>query len=223
MEKKEAKSFLLDFPVFTLSPGTMITNNHPLVLRLRKQKLKKYSHLEDLDEIRNIEQQNFYRDWSDEWQILLADPSDTKIRQFRESLGGFRSDKPLKSVRTILNFLTLISDKPDLFDKKLFIKVVKDSGLNESDVIFWNNLSSNRINGLINSIDNLGFNTMVLFEYDTWNYRELIELMGADYIIKHQYYSICQQIVINNVIPGDHKSYNKYLNKEGSNEYRVLD
>src|SRR5579871_3584068 len=194
MEKKDSKVILLDFPIFTLPFETMKLKNHAKALQLEGQEVKSYLSLEQLEDLRDLEKpQGHYKDWLNGWRSLLVDPSG--IEDFQKLLGGFDPAESLRSAKVILDLLTLLSDKPELFDKKLFNKVTKESGLDEAD-----DISEYRefIKPIFEQIDNLGFNTMSLFNIDDWNYIDMIIQMGTDYIIKHQYYPICQQIVINN-------------------------
>lgn len=193
----ESKS-MLEFPLLNQSLESMVINNHSKALALE-----------------NIEP---YKTWLIRWKSLISNRSPEALKHFVEIIDS-NNDTSTGTIKSVLNLLTLISDKPELIDKQLLTDIIRELRVDESDYH-----SEENFNQIFKEIDTLGFNSMGLFEIYLWSYKDILSIFNANYMIEHQYYSTLYQIIINNEMLESKKLTNEYPRAiEGSNRYHMLE
>lgn len=246
--RMDKKIGLTQFPFLNESLESMVVKNASKASHLLSQHVRYYINLnhgsedvdseddpenEDIGDVKDQgyskESEAYYSEWLDAWKVLVkSNRSIQDIEKFQSVFNAMDPAEPLSSAKSILDLLTLISDKPELIDRELLLKVTEESGLDDPQTA--SNPSPGNdpkdIKHVLDQIDDLGFNTLAFFKLYQWNYEELVISPGADYLIRHQYYPICYQLVINadNLPPESQKSYNTYPseNKIGTDRYNHI-
>src|SRR5579871_3115235 len=192
VDNKDIKEFnILNKPIQEMISDNLEETKKALLKPFNKNRIKTLKLLLKYDQEGDISKYN---------NIIVKLPHEMKYDQ-----------KPIKDIKKILGLLRALLAHPYLITKTLLEEVISDSGFFNPDIDnFEDNIKT--VRKYFNIIDQIGFNTMAIFRVYEWRYSNTVHILGAKYMIDHQYYPMSYQIVTNNAndIPESKKSCNIY-------------